>query len=100
MRSMLDLIASLPDAGFCHTPTAYAALDSPDSDRYYAGDQLTIVSNGDRATIPAAEYRSSPTRSRRAFPRQAQQLPRQALHGGFAGAPDGETRAVPPPPSG
>jgi sulfhydrogenase subunit alpha len=57
-EAMLDLIASLPDAGFCHTPTAYAALDSPDSDRYYAGDQLTIVSNGDRATIPAADYRS------------------------------------------
>jgi len=57
-EAMLDLIASLPDAGFCHTPTAFAALDSPASDRYYAGDQLTIVSNGDRATIPAAEYRS------------------------------------------
>ena len=57
-EAMLDLIASLPDAGFCHTPTAYAALDSPDSDRYYAGDQLMIVSNGDRATIPAADYRS------------------------------------------
>jgi sulfhydrogenase subunit alpha len=57
-EAMLDLIASLPDAGFCHTPTAYAALDSPDSDRYYAGDRLTIVSNGDRATIPAADYRS------------------------------------------
>jgi sulfhydrogenase subunit alpha len=55
---MLDVIASLPDAGFCHTPTAYAALYSPDSDRYYAGDQLTIVSNGDRATIPAADYRA------------------------------------------
>ena len=57
-EAMLDLIASLPDAGFCHTPTAYAALHSPDSDRYYAGDQLMIVSNGDRATIPAADYRS------------------------------------------
>ena len=57
-EAMLDLIASLPDAGFCHTPTAYAALDSPGCDRYYAGDQLTIVSGGDRATIPAAEYRS------------------------------------------
>jgi sulfhydrogenase subunit alpha len=57
-EAMLDLIASLPDAGFCHTPTAFAALDSPDSDRYYAGDQLTIVSNGGRATIPAADYRS------------------------------------------
>jgi sulfhydrogenase subunit alpha len=57
-EAMLDLIASLPDAGFCHTPTAYAALYSPDSDRYYAGDQLMIVSNGDRATIPAADYRS------------------------------------------
>jgi sulfhydrogenase subunit alpha len=57
-EAMLDLIASLPDAGFCHTPTAYAALYSPDSDRYYAGDQLMIVSNGDRATVPAADYRS------------------------------------------
>lgn len=57
-EAMLDLIASLPDAGFCHTPTAFAALDSPSSDRYYAGDRLTIVSNGDKATIPAAEYRS------------------------------------------
>ena len=57
-EAMLDLIASLPDAGFCHTPTAYAALYSPDSDRYYAGAELMIVSNGDRATIPAADYRS------------------------------------------
>jgi sulfhydrogenase subunit alpha len=57
-EAMLDLIASLPDAGFCHTPTAFAALYSPDSDRYYAGDQLMIVSNGDRATVPAADYRS------------------------------------------
>jgi sulfhydrogenase subunit alpha len=57
-EAMLDLIASLPDAGFCHTPTAFAALYSPDSDRYYAGDQLMIFSNGDRATVPAADYRS------------------------------------------
>ncbi|HMD71028.1 MAG TPA: Ni/Fe hydrogenase subunit alpha [Bryobacteraceae bacterium] len=57
-EAMLDLISSLPDAGFCHTPTAFAALYSPDSDRYYAGDQLMIVSGGDQATIPAADYRS------------------------------------------
>jgi len=57
-EAMLDLIASLPDAGFCHTPTAYAALHSPDSDRYYAGAELMIVSNGDRATVAAADYRS------------------------------------------
>jgi len=68
---MLDLIAFPADAGFCTTLRLRRARFSG-SDRYYAGDQLTIVSNGDRATIPVADYRSLTNReARRAFPRQA-----------------------------
>jgi len=57
-EAMLDLIASLPAADFCHSDTCFAALHSPNSDRYYAGDELMVVSNGDRAIVPAASYRS------------------------------------------
>ena len=56
--SMVDLIASLPKADFCHCHTAYAALDSESQDGYYAGDRVAIASNGDSSQVPAAEYRT------------------------------------------
>jgi sulfhydrogenase subunit alpha len=55
--SIVDLVASLPQADFCHCDTAYAALFLPTLDSYYAGDQVMISSNGDRSLVPAAEYR-------------------------------------------
>lgn len=57
-EAMIDLIATLPAAGFCHSDTQYAALRSPNVDSYYAGDELMLVSNGDRAIVAAADYRS------------------------------------------
>ena len=56
--SVIDLIASLPATDFCHSHTLYAALRSPNLDTYYAGDEVMVVSNGNRAIVNAAEYRS------------------------------------------
>ena len=56
--SVIDLIASLPATDFCHSDTLYAALRSPNLDTYYAGDEVMVVSNGNRAIVNAAEYRS------------------------------------------
>jgi len=54
----IDLMASLPAADFCHSETLYAALRSPSVDSYYLGDEVMVVSNGNRAIIPAADYQS------------------------------------------
>jgi sulfhydrogenase subunit alpha len=56
--SVIDLIASLPATDFCHSDTLYAALRSPNLDTYYAGDEVMVVSNGNRAIVNAADYRS------------------------------------------
>jgi sulfhydrogenase subunit alpha len=56
--SVIDLIASLPATDFCHSDTLYAALRSPNLDAYYAGDEVMVVSNGNRAIVNAADYRS------------------------------------------
>ncbi len=56
--AMLDVVASLPDADFCHTNTQYAALRLTGPDTYYGGDEVTVVANGGHATVPAPEYRS------------------------------------------
>jgi sulfhydrogenase subunit alpha len=56
--AVIDLVASLPAADFCHSDTLYAALRSPNLDSYYSGDEVMVVSNGNRAIIPAADYRS------------------------------------------
>lgn len=53
----LDVVASLPAADFCHSETTYAALHAPNVDSYYAGEEVMIASNGDRALVPAAGYR-------------------------------------------
>ncbi len=55
--AVIDLVASLPTADFCHSDTFYAALRSPNLDRYYGGDEVMVVSNGNRAIVPAADYR-------------------------------------------
>jgi sulfhydrogenase subunit alpha len=56
--AVIDFMASLPAADFCHAETYYAALRSPGHDSYYGGDEVMVVANGNRAIIPAADYRS------------------------------------------
>jgi sulfhydrogenase subunit alpha len=56
--AVIDFIASLPATDFCHSDTIYAALRSPSLDSYYAGDEVMLVSNGNRAIVRASEYRS------------------------------------------
>jgi sulfhydrogenase subunit alpha len=56
--AVIDLIATLPAADYCHCDTLYAALRSPNLDSYYASDEVMVVSNGNRAIVPAADYRS------------------------------------------
>ncbi|MBZ5625769.1 MAG: Ni/Fe hydrogenase subunit alpha [Acidobacteriia bacterium] len=55
--AVIDLVASLPAADFCHSDTFYAALRSPNLDRYYGGDEVMVVSSGNRAIVRAADYR-------------------------------------------
>lgn len=55
--AVIDLMASLPGADFCHGHTVYAALHSPKPDSYYTGEEVMVVSNGDRSIVPAADYR-------------------------------------------
>jgi sulfhydrogenase subunit alpha len=55
--AVIDLVAALPAADFCHSDTFYAALRSPNLDRYYGGDEVMVVSNGNRAILRAADYR-------------------------------------------
>jgi sulfhydrogenase subunit alpha len=52
------LIASLPATDFCHSDTLYAALRSPSLDSYYSGDEVMVMSNGNRAIVHANDYRS------------------------------------------
>ena len=56
--SSANWMAALPEADFCHCDTAYAALVSANPDNYYAGDEVVIVSNGDRSSVSAADYKS------------------------------------------
>jgi sulfhydrogenase subunit alpha len=54
----IDVMASLPAADFCHSDTVYAALRSPNLDSYYSGDEIMAVSDGSRAIVHAADYKS------------------------------------------
>ena len=56
--TVIDLIASLPATDFCHSDTFYAALRSPSLDSYYGGDEVMVMSNGNRAIVRAPDYRS------------------------------------------
>jgi sulfhydrogenase subunit alpha len=55
--AVIDVMASLPPADFCHCETAYAALLSPNLGSYYAGDEVMVASNGNRSVVRAADYR-------------------------------------------
>ncbi|MGA2903450.1 MAG: Ni/Fe hydrogenase subunit alpha [Candidatus Korobacteraceae bacterium] len=55
--TVIDLMASLPPADFCHCDTVYAALLSPNPGSYYDGDEVIIACNGDRSIVRAAEYK-------------------------------------------
>jgi sulfhydrogenase subunit alpha len=55
---VIDLMASLPATDFCHSDTLYAAMRTPNLDTYYAGDEVMVMSNGNRAIVNAADYRS------------------------------------------
>jgi len=54
----MDVMAALPAADFCHCDTVYAALRSPSVDSYYAGDEVMAVSDGSRAIVHAADYKT------------------------------------------
>src|SRR5271157_3117561 len=75
----IDVMASLPAADFCHSDTVYAALRSPNLDSYYSGDEVMAVSDGNRAIVHAADYRSLTNE---------QSLPHShAKHSNFRGKP-------------
>ena len=77
--AVIDLMASLPAADFCHSETLYAALRSPNLDTYYGGDEVMVVSNGNRAIVHAADYRS--LTNEKAVPHS------HAKHSTFRGSP-------------
>jgi sulfhydrogenase subunit alpha len=56
--TVIDAVASLSEADFCHCDTAYAALLSPNLESYYAGDHVMIAADGERSIINAADYRT------------------------------------------
>jgi sulfhydrogenase subunit alpha len=56
--AVIDLMASLPTVDFCRSETCYAALRSPGLDTYYGGDEVMVVSDGNRDTVRAPDYRS------------------------------------------
>ena len=56
--TVIDLIASLPATEFCHSDTFYAALRSPNLDSYYSGDEVMVMSNGNRAIVSAEDYKT------------------------------------------
>jgi sulfhydrogenase subunit alpha len=77
--AVIDVMASLPAADFCHSDTVYAALRSPNLDSYYAGDEVMAVSDGNRAIVHAADYKSLTNE---------QSLPHShAKHSNFRGKP-------------
>lgn len=67
-QTTIDILAKLPPADFCHTPTQFAALQPPADYGYYAGNQIQVLANGKpgkgngelkvAATFAAADYRS------------------------------------------
>ena len=77
--AVIDLVASLPAADFCHSDTVYAALRSPNLDRYYGGDEVMVVSNRSRAIVRAADYRE--LTNEKAVPHS------HAKHSTFGGSP-------------
>jgi len=56
--AVLELVAGLPPADFCQSPTAYAALRVPHDYGYYSGEEISALWDGSRRIVPAAAYRS------------------------------------------
>ena len=77
--AVMDLMASLPAADFCHSDTQYAALCSPNRDSYYSGDEVMVVSDSNRAIVRAPDYRT--LTSEKAVPHS------HAKHSSFRGRP-------------
>jgi sulfhydrogenase subunit alpha len=57
-QTVVGLVASLPPADFCRARTVFAALSPPGNYGYYSGDEIVVVADGRRVTVPAADYRS------------------------------------------
>ncbi len=57
-EAMVDLLISLPEADFCLSDTVFAALRFPQDYGYYLGDEIVVLSNGNREVVPVADYRS------------------------------------------
>jgi sulfhydrogenase subunit alpha len=55
-RTAIDLLSTLPAADYCQAETVFAALDSQGGYGYFHGDEVTIVSNGERTQLPAEQY--------------------------------------------
>jgi sulfhydrogenase subunit alpha len=53
-ETMLEVLATLPAAEFCHTPTVYAALDTAGDYGYYTGAEIRVTSG---AAVMARDYR-------------------------------------------
>lgn len=78
-RTAIDLLAALPAADYCDADTVFAALDSEGGYGYFHGDEVTIVSNGERTQIPADQYRT--------FTRERAVPHSHAKHSSFNGRP-------------
>jgi sulfhydrogenase subunit alpha len=60
-QTAIDILATLPAADFCHTPTVFAALQPPADYGYYHGSRIEVLPNGTAdggLTFAAADYRS------------------------------------------
>jgi sulfhydrogenase subunit alpha len=58
VRTALDLVATLPAIDVGRSPTAYAALRTPDGYGYSGGHDIGIETNGKVAIVPVPKYRS------------------------------------------
>ena len=58
MDTVIDLLAMLPKADFCHGETACAALLTPSLGAYYGGDQVMVADSGERTVLPASGYKT------------------------------------------
>jgi sulfhydrogenase subunit alpha len=56
-KATLDLLAGLPPADFCQTPTVFAGLNMNGDYGYYAGDEVIVKANGRQEKVRAADYR-------------------------------------------
>lgn len=57
-KATLNLLATLPPADFCESPTVFAGIDMKGDYGYYRGDEITVKANGKQKKVKAADYRS------------------------------------------